>query len=84
MNENGSKWLIGILIVIVILLLNEKSNLEKEVIYWQDEYESVQSELNITRDNLEQANWNIEDARSYAWESYEDMGTTLDNLETVE
>lgn len=33
---------------------------------------------------LGQANSNIEEAQWYAWESYEDMGYALENLETVE
>ena len=32
---------------------------------------------------LDEANSNIEDAQSYAWSSYDEMGDALDNLTTV-
>ena len=45
------------------------------------EYQDALSEAN---DNIEQANSYIEEAQAYAWNSYEDMGWALDNLETVD
>jgi hypothetical protein len=35
-------------------------------------------------DNIDQANSNIEDAKSSAWSDYDEMGSALDNLETVD
>jgi hypothetical protein len=50
----------------------------------KNELEEVQDELYAHEDALYQANSSIEDAQSYAWSSYEEMGYALDNLETVQ
>jgi len=50
----------------------------------QDEVADLDDKANSYSDALDQANSNIEDAQSYAWSSYDDMGYALDNLETVE
>lgn len=40
-------------------------------------------ELSNCQDSLDEANSNIENARSTAWSTYEDMGDALDSLEPV-
>lgn len=45
------------------------------------EYEAALQEAN---NNIEEANNAIESAKSYAWESYEEMGDALDYLDTVD
>ena len=62
----------------------ELQNSESEKIYIQSELEKTKDELNDVKDKLDEANSNIEEAKSSAWETYEDMGDALDNLETVE
>jgi len=46
-------------------------------------YDKLQTKLEDYKYALDEANSSIEDAQSYAWSSYEDMGDTLENLETV-
>lgn len=42
-----------------------------------------EDELSSYEDALDKANSNIEDAKSSAWDSYEEMGQALDDLDTV-
>jgi len=44
----------------------------------------LDNKVNSYSDALDQANSSIDDAKGYAWSSYDDMGYALDNLETVE
>lgn len=55
-------------------------------LYYNADYESTQcrNELVQYQDALEQANNNIDDAKGYKWNDYEDMGYALDSLDTVE
>lgn len=48
-----------------------------------DEIEALESEVSQYRSALSEANTQIEDARSVAWESYDEMGEALENLTTV-
>lgn len=73
----NNNWLVIVLIVLSIWFWRDHRNLENQLAESQDELSSYQ-------DALDQANSNIEDANLYAWESYEEMGEALDNLEIVE
>lgn len=46
-----------------------------------EEYQTASEEAN---NNIEEANSIIEEAQGHAWESYQEMGEALENLETVE
>ncbi len=48
-----------------------------------DMYNACYVERADFSDALDLANSNINDAKAYAWESYEDMGDALDYLEEV-
>lgn len=50
---------------------------------WAQQCDELARENAALKESLEQANSNIEDAKGYAWNSYEEMGEALDNLETV-
>ncbi len=50
---------------------------------WSDEANACEDKLDAYRTALEEANNNIEDAQSWAGDSYEDMEDILLNLETV-
>lgn len=80
--ENNN-WLLVTLIIISILFWRDHHNLKNKLELIQSSFEDIESELSFTDDALEEANSNIEDAKSYAWSSYNDMGYALDNLETV-
>ena len=45
--------------------------------------EELENKLTDYQTALEEANQEIEDAKWYTWESYEDMGNALDGLDTV-
>lgn len=75
---------VGLLIAVSIWFWVDHGNLTDRISYLEDENSSLEGELSSYRDALEQSNSNIEDAKSYAWSSYNDMGDALDNLETVE
>ncbi len=75
---------VGLLIAISIWFWVDHGNLTDRISYLEGENSSLEDDLSSNRDALEQANSNIEDAKSYAWSSYSDMGDALDYLETVE
>jgi len=76
MKETGSGSMV-FLIIISLWFWHDHSKLNQEISELQDENSSLE-------DALDQANSNIEEAQSYAWSSYDDMGYVLDNLETVQ
>ena len=49
----------------------------------EDKVYKLESQLEKYKSALEEVNNNIEDAKSSAWGSYDEMGEALDNLETV-
>jgi chromosome segregation ATPase len=93
-NNKFKKILIATIIIAVIWLYRnyseidrlkgEVSRLSDEVEYLEDDLTNCNEHLSNCDDALSQANMNIEDAQSMAWESYDDMGEALENLETVE
>lgn len=83
--------IILVLAAIVFIQLGRINNLQKINIELQDEVyvlTDLNDELYYTLDeanaNIEQVNSSIEEAQIYTWETYEDMGYALENLELVE
>jgi hypothetical protein len=76
--DEGNNWIVVVLIIaLVYSLFFHKQKYEGYTAEeWYDEYVAAQ-------DALDQANSNIEDAKYYVGESYEEMYDALDNLETV-
>ena len=99
-NHGWAGWIIGIIIVIsLFLLMGGLGKYEGQTAEeWFNAYdaESARAEelenkisdfetaLQEANDNIEEANSQISDAQGYAWESYEEMGETLNNLSTVD
>lgn len=84
-NNNGHNWTWILIIALIWSLFFHKQKFEGMTAEeWFNEYDETEYQLRQTRDALDQANSNIEDAKYYTWESYDDMGEALDNLETVE
>ena len=84
MAEKGNRWIFILLVILSIWFWKDHHNLTSRVESLQDEVADLDDKANSYSDALDQANSNIEDAQSYAWSSYDDMGYALDNLETVE
>lgn len=84
MVEKGNGWIFILLVILSIWFWRDHHNLTSRVESLQDEVADLDDKANSYSDALDQANSNIEDAQSYAWSSYDDMGYALDNLETVE
>jgi len=85
MEEKNNWWvfiLIGGILGAIIFGHPKYDGLSAEE--WHDEYSAVQDELDSITYALDQANQNIDEAKYYSWESYDEMGDALDNLETVE
>ncbi|MCX6753010.1 MAG: hypothetical protein NTW62_01525 [Candidatus Nomurabacteria bacterium] len=57
--------------------------LNDQIVSLNYQVSDLEDENSNLTDSLDQCNSNIEDAQSYAWSSYEEMGDALDNLETV-
>ena len=83
MEEKGG-WLFVILIILSIWFWRDHHKLTTQIQTLQDEISELDSRVNFYSDALDQTNSNIDDAKGYAWSSYEDMGYALDNLETVQ
>ena len=79
----NNHWVFVVLVFLAIWFWREHHNLKNLLAESQDELSSCEDESLSYQDALDQANSNIEDAQSYAWSSYEDMGYALDNLEIV-
>lgn len=84
MEGKSNGWFFVFLIILSIWFWRDHHKLNKQVESLQDEVYEFEQKANSYSDALDQANSNIEDAQSYAWSSYDDMGYALDNLETVE
>ncbi len=82
--EGKGGWLFIVLIILSIWFWRDHHKLTAQVQTLQDEVSDLDYKVNSYSDALDQANSNIDDAKGYAWSSYEDMGYALDNLETVE
>lgn len=84
MAEKGNGWIFILLVILSVWFWRDHHNLTNRVESLQDKVADLDNKANSYSDALDQANSNIEDAQSYAWSSYDDMGYALDNLETVE
>lgn len=82
--EEKSGWLFVVLIILSIWFWRDHYKLTAQIQTLQDEVYELDNKVNSYSDALDQANSNIDDAKGYAWSSYDDMGYALDNLETVE
>jgi hypothetical protein len=74
--ETPNNYLVWIFGVLLLICWQKSDNLNDDNLRLEsivDEYQSA----------LEEANSNIENAQSYAWSDYEEMGYALDNLQTV-
>ena len=84
MAEKGNGWIFILLVILSIWFWRDHHELTSRVKLLQGEVADLDDKANLYSDALDQANSNIEDAQSYAWSSYDDMGYALDDLETVE
>lgn len=93
MTENKSSGLITILVLVIFYLLffHQQKYEGLTASEWFDEYSDAESKLSDLEEQLysyeyalDEANSNIDEAKYYAWESYDEMGEALDTLETVE
>jgi hypothetical protein len=80
---HDNKWAVVGLIIMSLLFWKDHKELNNEINGLSDQVVNLEYERNSYESALDQANLNIEDAQSYAWSSYDDMGYALDNLETV-
>lgn len=83
-NENKYKSIILILLFILIFIWAKYNNLKEENIILSGQLDEYRYALDQANENIEEVNSIIEDAQSYAWNSYQEMGEALDNLETVD
>ena len=77
-NDNNAGCLIFLFIIATIWIWSLKSDI-KELKSERDYYEDVAYDYSSKINSL---NDQIETARGYAWESYQDMGEALENLYT--
>ena len=84
MEEKNYGWLFIVLIVVSIWFWRDHRKLIEQNKVLQDEVYDLSRRVRLYSNALEQANLNIENAKGYAWESYEDMGYALESLATVE
>jgi len=83
--ENNNQTLVIVLVIALLLSLFRTQKYEEYTAEeWAAEYEYTNDKLESYIDALDEANSNIEDAKYYVWESYDDMGYALDDLETVD
>lgn len=75
--ENRYKFFAYILIGVLILGWVRFNNLKEKNTVLTDEVDEYQYALARANENIEEANSNIEDARNYAWSTYDEMGISL-------
>jgi len=92
-NNEPKGWLTIILVIALIwAIFFHKDKYEGQTAEeWFNYYDYEVAINDELRDALQEANYNIEEANSmiddakwYAWESYEEMGEALDSLDNVE
>ena len=89
--EQKYRQQIKILLFIAILICGvvyyrqkqEISSLNVQISDLQDQVFDYQDALSQANHNIEEANSQIVNAKDYAWESYDDMGSVLDDLYEV-
>lgn len=89
MNHNTSGSIVVISLLIGIFIgYSTNSHYKKDFIVAREQCEIVRDdyflELERASDSIRYANDQISDAQGYAWSSYDDMGSILENLEEVE
>jgi type II secretory pathway component PulM len=84
MEEKSKNLIILLLIIVVLLLWNDYSKLREENRNNLSKLNDFESSLDDANDNIDQLNSSIDDAKSYTWSNYEDMGSALDDLETID
>lgn len=82
--EKSNNWIWVFLIILSIWFWKDHRNLTNQVEILKDEVADLDYKMRTYSSALDQANSNIEDAKWYAWSSYDDMGYALDSLEIVE
>lgn len=80
---NNNQWAVAGLIVVSLLFWRDHHKMVSKVDDLNGQVSVLEDEKSAYEDALDQANSNIEDAQSYAWSTYEEMGDALDNLETI-
>jgi len=96
MENNSSGFITGVIVTLIAVSLfwgigsygKYEGQTAKE---WYDDYDYSQANLDQCESSVEDyqytiddANYMIEEAKSYAWENYDDMGYALENLETID
>lgn len=87
MENNNSKLLLFFLAVaIAVVIWRQHSSITTLKIqndYLVSNLDDYRVALNEANDRIDEANEMIENAKGYTWESYDDMGTALDDIDTV-
>lgn len=82
--KNNSGWITILVIALIWSLFFHKDKYEGYTAEeWYNQYDEAVGLNDDYQSALEEANYNIEEAKYYSWESYDEMGEALDNLETV-
>lgn len=76
-------WLFILLIILSIWFWRDHHEQNIQIEQLQNELDESEQKTYVYSEALDQANSNIENAKSYASYSYYDMEAALDNLETV-
>ena len=85
MEKESNYKVAAVILLVVVFFLNYQYRKErKDNLILQDRLSEYQSALNYANENIEEANSIIEDAQSYAWSDYYDMGYALDDMYTVD
>jgi len=91
-NNDSKNWLTIIFIIAFVWAIffhkDKYEGLTAEDWFYEYDYqiarnEELESRLSEYQDAFQEANDNIEEAKWYAWESYEEMGEALDYLDIV-
>lgn len=85
MEENNNSWLVTVLVIALVwaLFFHKQKYDGQTAEQWFNDYDSEVSLNEDYKNALQDANSNIEEAKSSAWETYDDMGNALDRLDTV-
>ncbi len=82
--NKGYKIATFALLVVLFFLYHSYQKSQEENSRLSSKLYGYISALSEANDNIDQANSMIEDAQSYAWSDYEEMGYALENLSTVD
>jgi len=78
------KIIIAVFILVLLIFGQKYKELSSENDYLNEKAKDYRWALSKANANIEEANSYIEDAQSHAWSNYEEMGQTLENLQTVD